>query len=219
MISGADIRRYRKAIGYSQIDFAQRLRVSQSGLSQLENGQIAVSNEHSSQLEEHFSGKDLEMTFKAFLKNRLTTRATAQRALAKATGNYLTLTVWRWEDGYDLGQVPLPDQAVNLVTIQATSNTTIAFQLPNETTHWARDEIFVFEECRAVDILDQDVCLLQFKPPRARTLKTVLAIAQHASISGTLPHLVVLSPRCSTLVANDDSIHFLMRAVFRGRRF
>jgi len=218
MISGADIRRYRKSIGYSQIDFAQRLGVSQSGLSQLENGQITVSSEHHVHLKERFSGQDLEITFSAFLKNRLTNRDTAQRALTEVTGKYLTLTVWRWEDGYDLGHVPLPDQAVNLVTIRATSNTTIAFQLPQETTHWARDEIFVFEECRAVDILDQDTCLLQFKPPRARTLKTVLAIAQHTSISGTLPHLVVLSPRCSTLVASDDSIHFLMRAVFRGRR-
>ncbi len=214
MITGADIRRYRKSIGFNQVDFADQMGLSQSGLSQLESGRIAVSDEHLAQLGDRFSDHE----FEAFLGKRATTRDASRRALTSTTGKYLSLTVFPWEEGYDLGQVPSPDQAVDLVTIRATSKATIAFQMPRESVHWVRGEILVFEECRSDGILDQDICLIQVKPPRARTSKTVLAVARLTSKRGSLPHLTPIVPRSPTLSARDESIMVLMRAVFRGRR-
>ena len=218
MITGADIRRYRKAIGLSQIEFARHMGVSQSGLSQLESGRIAVSDDHLARLKDRFAGQEHKTPFRAFLKIKATTRDASQRALTTPIGKYLTLTVWRWEDGYDLGQVPSPDQAADLVTIRATSKATIAFQMPQESGHWTRDEILVFEECRSVDVVDQDVCLLQVKPPRSRNARTVLAVARRGSTRGSLAQLTPIRSKGSTLAADDEVIRVLMRVTFRGRR-
>jgi transcriptional regulator with XRE-family HTH domain len=214
MITGADIRRYRKSIGLSQVEFAEQLGLSQSGLSQLESGRIAVSDEHLVQLKDRFSDQD----FEAYLSARATTRDASRQALTATTGKYLSLAVYLWEEGYDLGQVPSPEQVVDMVTIRATSNATIAFQMPRESVHWVRGEILVFEECRPADVIDEDICLIQIKPPRARTPKTVLAAARLTSKRGSLLQLTLIAPRSPTLSARDETIRTLMRTVFRGRR-
>jgi len=218
MLTGADIRRYRKTIGLSQIDFARRLGLSQSGLSQLENGRIAVCDDHVHQLQDRFSGRKTDLTFDSFLRQQAATGEASRRALSTDAGKHLTLTVWRWEDGYDLAQMPASELAVDLVTTHATSQATIAFQMTQKSTHWLSGEIFVFEECRPADLLDRDVCLVQFKPPRSQALKTVLAIARSASARSSARQLTPIAPRCPAFDASDKVIRILMRAVFRGHR-
>ncbi len=217
LLTGADIRRYRKSIGLTQLDFAKRMEVSQSALSLLESGRIAVSDDHVERLQERFRGRNVERAFTEYLSALEADRAASGAALTASTGRHLTLTVWRWEDGYDLGQAPSPEQVADLVTIRATSNATIAFQMPQESGHWARDEILVFEECRSADVMDEDVCLLQLKPARTRTPRTVLAVARRSSARRSPAQLTPIRSKGPTFAADNESVQVLMRVSFRGR--
>ena len=138
VLNGADIRRYRKTIRLTQVEFAERMGVSQSALSLLEGGRIAVSEDHAAQLRQRFGGHDFEPQFATFLRDLEARQKGTHAALTRATGRYLTLTVWRWEDGFDLSHAPGPECAVNVVTVRATDRPTIAFQMPRASTHWAK---------------------------------------------------------------------------------
>jgi len=218
MLTSADVKRYRESIGLTQIEFAKRIGVSQSALSLMESGRIAVSDRHVERLREQFLGRGHEQPFTEFLSAVEAERKASGPALTALIGRYLTLTVWRWEDGFDLSRPPAPDQAVSVVTIQSTDRQAIAFQMSRESKYWAGHELLVLAECRPTEVKDRDVCLIQFKPPRTRALKTVLAIAHVASPRGSSPQLTPIAPRCPTLWANDEAIRVLMRTVFRGRR-
>lgn len=217
MLHGADIKRYRKSVGLTQVEFAKRMGVSQSALSLLESGRIAVSDDHVAELTDRFRGRSLKQTFTEFLSALKATQAAAGASLATSTGHYLTLTVWRWEDGFDLGGPPAPEMAVNVVTIRATDKPTIAFQMPRASPHWAQDEILVFEECRPGDLKHGDLCLIHTVRGQARAPRTTIGVAQLGDSRGQGAKIIPLKGKGSALTAKADSIRSLLRVSFRAR--
>lgn len=217
LLNGADIRRYRKSIELTQVDFAKRMGVSQSALSLLESGRIAVSDDHVAELTDRFRGRGLKQMFTEFLLALKATQAAAGASLATSTGHYLTLTVWRWEDGFDLGGPPAPEMAVNVVTMRAADKPTIAFQMPRASPHWAEDEILVFEECAPSELKDGDVCLFGTVTARSRRLRTTLGVAHLGNAQRTAPQIQPLTRRGAPVAANAKFIRTLLRVSFRAR--
>lgn len=217
LLTGADIRRYRKSIGHTQVEFAERMGVSQSALSLMESGRIAVSEDHVDQLKERFRGREVKRAFTDFLTSLKATRAAAGASLATSTGRYLTLTVWRWEDGFDLGGPPAPEMAVNVVTIRATDKPTIAFQMPRVSPHWAKDEILVFEECGPSELKDGDICLVGAVTARSCRLRTTLGVAHLGKVRRMAPQIQPLAPKGAPVAANAESMRTLLRVSFRVR--
>jgi transcriptional regulator with XRE-family HTH domain len=217
VLNGADIRRYRKTIRLTQVEFAERMGVSQSALSLLESGRIAVSEDHVGQLRQQFGGREFKPSFPKFLEDLEVSRKAAQAALTTATGRYLTLTVWRWEDGFDLSHPPGPECAVNVVTVRATDLPTIAFQMPRASTHWAKNEILVFEECQPDELADGDICLLQVATSRSRVPRTTIGLAQLGATSNSPSTITPLKGRGSVMRADSESVRALLRVSFRAR--
>lgn len=175
MISGAGIRRYRKAIRMGQIAFAETMGVSQSTLSALETGRIAISADHIESLKQHFDAPGFAPTFTEFLGLIQREQAGSQAALSAPENRFLTLTLWRWEDGLDLSQRPAPDRARGLVTVRAIDNPAIAFEMNRRTERWEKGEILVFEGCEPQELEDGELCLVQVKRPRAKGSQTMIA--------------------------------------------
>lgn len=217
LLTGVDIRRYRKSIGHTQVAFAERMGVSQSALSLLESGRIAVSEDHVAELKERFRGRDVKRAFTEFLTSLKASRAAAGASLATSTGRYLTLTVWRWEDGFDLGGPPAPETAVNVVSIRVTDKPSIAFQMPRASPHWSKDEILVFEECGPNELKDGDVCLVGAVTARSRRLQTTLGVAHLGKARRGAPKIQPLAPKGAPVAANAESIRTLLRVSFRAR--
>ncbi len=217
LLTGADIRRYRKSIGHTQVEFAERMGVSQSALSLLESGRIAVSEVHVDQLKERFRGRDVKRAFTKFLTSLKARRAAAGASLATSIGRYLTLTVWRWEDGFDLGGPPAPETAVNVVSIRATDKPMIAFQMPQASPHWAKDEILVFEECGPSELKDGDVCLVGVVTARSRRLRTTLGVTHLGKARHDAPQIQPLAPKGAPVAVNAESMRILLRVSFRAR--
>lgn len=131
---------------------------------------------------------------------------------------FLTLTVWRWEDGFDLARPPAPDQAVDLVTVRATDQPAIALAMSKATEHWTKGEILVFEKGRQEDFRDGDICVLQVRLPRAKGARTMLAAAHVAPDKrGKAIQFQPISPAGPLLGPADDAIVGLLRAFYRAR--
>ena len=218
MISGADIRRYRKLIGMNQIAFAERFGVSQSTLSVIEGGRIAVSGEHIERLKSQFDEPRFKHSFSRFLQSLQTERAAGQEALATPEGCLLTLTVWAWAEGFDLGQRPAPDRTRGLVTIRVSHRPAIAFEMNRRTEGWEKGEILVFEQFGPDDVEDGDLCLIQIKRPRARGMQTMIATVR---VSRTT-HLRTLcfepiSPSLPPFAATEVTLIAILILVHRAR--
>ncbi len=217
-MSGLDIRRYRKRIGWNQTRFAERLGVSQSALSLIESGRVAVSEDHITKLRQAFAGSQTRPAFRDFLRDLDRGRAEGQAALTTSRGRYLMLPVWRWESGFDLSSALAPEHAVDMVTVRATKDPTIAFAMTKASEHWTQGEILVFERCRRTDLEDGDVCLLQVRLPRAKRNKTTLAVAHVVpDKGGQTVQFEPISPAGPIFSTKDDALPALLRVVYRGR--
>jgi transcriptional regulator with XRE-family HTH domain len=218
VLTGSDLRRYRKLLGMTQTQFARQLGLAQATLSQIEGGRIALSNEHLQKLGERFKSARFKPTFAEFQRGVEQGMSQSQAALAAPRARYCTLSVWAWEDGFDLGRVPAPDSAVDLVTVRACDKPVIALQVGRQTDHWEAGETFVFEQCSRDDVQDGDICLLQVRPPRARATKTMIAIAHIApGKRGRALHFEPVSPSGAIFAPIDDSLLGILRAIYRGR--
>ena len=94
MLSGSDIRRYRKMLGMTQADFARQLGLAQATLSQIEGGRIALSDEHVQQLDDRFRLGKPALSFKEFKRDAERSMASNQAALSAPHGRYTTFVVW-----------------------------------------------------------------------------------------------------------------------------
>lgn len=218
MISGADVRKYRKTIGMGQVAFAQRLGMSQSTLSVLEGGRIAVSEDHLARLRESFDEPGFKPRFSDFVRELESQAALGQAALAGSEGRFLTLAVYAWEEGFDLSRPPSRAAAAGLVTIRATEQSAIAFEMSRRTEAWEKGEILVFERCEPNDVADGDLVLVQIRKPRARGPQTMIATVRvgrttHGRTYGFEP----VSPASSPFAEGDVTIAALLQLIFRAR--
>jgi len=209
-MTGNDLRRYRRAVGLNQDSFARELGLSQSALSLLEGGKVAISAHHLAKLTAACDQPRFEPRFSRFVEDLERSRAEGQAALSAPMARHVTLTVWAWSEEFDLSRAPAGDQAVGLVTVRSTPNDVIAFQMGEATEAWAAGEILVFEA-------DGDVCLAQVKTSRGRGTQTMLTIAHLApAVRGNTLQLEPLSPAGAIFAAGEDLIA-CMRATFRAR--
>ncbi len=218
MIGGADIRRYRKKIGMNQVAFAERLGVSQSTLSVMEGGRIAVSEEHLARLKQQFDEPRYKPRFSDFIRALETEQAGGQAALTAPEGRFLTLTVWGWEEGFDLSQRPALDRARGLVTVRASDNPALAFEMNRPTERWEKGEILVFERCDPDQVEDGDLCLIQIRRLRARGTQTMIAMVR---VSRTT-HLRMLkfeptSPSLPPFAAAEVTVTAILRLSYRAK--
>lgn len=213
MITGNDIRRYRKTLGLKQAEFATLFEISQSAFSRLESGKIAISDAHFDLLKKRFRAPDFDPPFVDFVRQAAREKTKDLVFLEPTVGRHLLLTVWRWEEGFDLTRVPTQEQGVGLVTIPATDKATIAFQMPRSSQKWLKGDILVFEECKRADIREGDLCLVHYL--RGRGVKTNLAEAAHQA--GGAPLIRMLGGRQEILP--NESIATLLRAIMRIQQF
>lgn len=218
MINGADLRRYRRTIDANQIDFAKRLGVSQSALSQLEGGKTALSEAHVALLKERFADPALPVTFADFLRTLEKGRAESQAALNSPFARYMTLAVWPWDEGFDLGQIPEPDEAVDMVLIRPSAALSIAFQMKKGSDRWRAGDIFVFTQCALSAVEDESICLLQLRQPRARGVRTMIAVAHLTPAKrGQTLQFVPISPTGPIFTPEGDTVLAVLKATYLGR--
>ena len=218
MLNGSDIRRYRKSLGFSQVDFAQEIGLAQSTLSQIEGGRIPLSEEHFELIADKFKGSKYSPTFQEFIENVESGSVESLAALTTPHGQYSTLTVWAWEPGFDLGRAPLLEQAVDLVTVRAVKGHVIALEMNKRTKWWAEGEIIVFETCRPQDLNDGSICLVQTRTSKRSRPKTTVAVAHVRSTkAGRSVQLEPASPPGPVFVVADCDVLALLRAIYRGR--
>lgn len=219
MLTGADVRKYRKLVGLNQVEFAAQLGLAQSTLSLIEGGRISVSDDHVQQLEKKFAAPAYKPSFDEFLGLLERDRSEAQAAVKAPRGRHLTLTVWRWEDGFDLSRTPAPEQAADLITVTATENPAIALRMDRRTEWWSEGETLVFEQYRQDAVHDGDICLVQIRLPRGRGTKTMIAVAHLAPAKrGRSLQLEPISPPGPIFGGNDDNVLALMVATHSSRR-
>lgn len=217
MLTGADIRRFRRALGVNQTEFARRMGLAQSTLSLIEVGRIAVGDEHVQQLLAKFHSPTDKPTFAEFLTEIEKGRAESQAALHAPGTRYLTLTAWRWDNTFDLSRVPPRDTAADLVTVRATDHPVIALQMPRQSEHWADGETLVFEQCRAEDLSDGAICLVQSRGMRGRGLRTSICVVRAAQAKrGRAVQFEPVVPAGPFIAAASDNLVALLRLIHRS---
>jgi len=210
-LKGNDVRQYRRLVGLNQIQFARRLGVTQSSLSRIEAGRIAVADEHVERLIRNFTGQEFKPSFADFQRQLEKEAERQQPALTIEAGRQFLLTVWRWEEGFDLSRIPNADLAVGTVAIPYTKNATIAFEMSRASEKWSKGEIIVFEECPFEDIRPDDPCLVQYVKKRLPI--TTIAIAELARTGVCLRSLISRGGPIP-----EDSLRLVMRATSRVAR-
>ncbi len=218
MVTGSDVRRFRRQIGWNQKRFAERMSLSQSALSLLESGKIGVSDEHLARLRAKFSGDEVSTTFEQFLAE-VNASAAAQRAALHSPGaRHVLLTVWGCEGGLDLARPLPPSQAVGLVAVRDSARPAIALSMPRASAHWAAGEILVFEECSTDHVRNGAVCLVQVAQPRGRGTRTVIAVAHVGPTKREQSlHFEPISPAGPVFAVEPAAIIALLRVTFRAR--
>jgi len=218
LLTGADIRRFRKLLRLSQLEFAGQIELSQPTLSLLEAGRIALTEQHLRVLNENFAKQANGPTFAEFVATIEHERGGQQSALVAPIGRHLTLSVWRWREGWDLSVLPPQTDVVDLVTVPFMTNPAIAFAMPRANEHWAVGEILVFSRCERKEVQNEDVCLIQCTRRRSRSPYTAVALARHVnSGNGRVLQLEMISPAGSALIAEQEQIQVLLRVVYRAR--
>lgn len=218
MLTGFDVRRYRKQLGLSQMDFARQVGVSQGMLSQLESGQINLSHDHLKKLERAFRGPKYELSFDEFQKQAEQEHAERLSALTAQQEQYVALRAWRWSESFDLDAVPPSDGNAALVMVRSSGRPLVAVQLNRRSAHWGAGEILVFEHCQRNDVEEGDICLVKAKPPRARRARAMIALAHKTpSKRGRVLQFEPLSPASAAFTATDETVQAYLRAIFRCR--
>lgn len=217
MVTGSDIRRYRQLLGMKQGEFAERLGLAQSTLSLIEGGRIPVSDDHVARLTSRFADSDLKLRFIDFAEQVKRGAAEGQAALSPPAAAHSTLTVWQWEEGFDLSRQPRPEQAVDLVTIRTLGSAGIALRMKKRTDWWEAGDILVFERSRREDVQDGSICLVQVKGDRSRSARTLIAVAHLAPAKrGRVLQLEPISPAGRVFEADEAVV--ILRAVWRTTR-
>jgi transcriptional regulator with XRE-family HTH domain len=219
VVTGSDIRRYRKSLGMNQTAFARQFGLAQPTLSQIERGRTGVSREHIEALVARFDAPRTRPAFREFLELLEVEKAGQQAALLPPQERHSILPVWDWEEGFDLSRRPEAARAVDLLTVCGSVEPAIALRMPRKKEWWEAGEMFVFERCGRDDLRDADVCLLQVQISRSRNPRTAIAVAHVVPAKrGHLLQYGPVSPAGPFIRGEDEAVLAVLRATFRGRR-
>lgn len=158
MVTGDDLKEYRKRIGLTQIEIAQRLGIPQQTYSNLETGRINIGPDRIDQFKAAFDHSDVDPSFSRFLEEIEAAARQRTPALESPLARQVAVTVWRWAE-FRLDRLMPAEAAVGIVMIPFTDRRVIAVQMDARTELWKRGEILVFEECQVGELDDRDIAL------------------------------------------------------------
>lgn len=214
MLTGLDLRRYRKATGRTQAEFAERMGLAQATLSQIEIGRIRFSDEHLQRARSAFIGPEFSPTFADFEKR---VESGGLGAVPTPDSLHVTIPVWTYDETFDLARRPAPGDAVDLVTVRSGAQPVLALRMDRGSEEWTTGETFVFARCGANDVSNGDLCLLQVRGQRGRSAHTTLARARVLQAArGKTYQFEPIQP-AGPMLAADESVQAVLRAVYRGR--
>ncbi len=218
MESGADIRKYRKALKLSQRVFSAKLKLSQATISLTESGKIGVSDTVTDRLREVFNKPEYKPRFDDFRRRVDSERKGAQTLVGSPLVNHSTLPVWLWEDGFDLGSAPSTLEWRGVVTVRVPTEDAIAFEMPKGSGVWVAGEILVFRRSSLDACRGGELCLVQHRRPRTRAATTLIAtLRRNASTRRRSFSFEPCDPEESTFAADPVRLETLLQCLFRGR--
>ncbi len=158
MISGEDLKDYRRRLGLTQTEIAERVRIPQQTYSNLETGKIQVNAERIAQFKAAFDHTDADPSFSRFLEEIEAAARQRTPALESPLARQVAVTVWRWAD-LRLDRIMPAEAAVGIVMIPFTDRRVIAVQMDADTELWKKGEILVFAEGPVGELDDRDIAL------------------------------------------------------------
>ena len=218
MQSGADIRKYRKALKLSQREFSAKLELSQATLSLTESGKIGVSDTVTDRLRAVFNKPEYKPRFDDFCRRVDSERKGAQTLVGNPLVNHSTLPVWLWEDGFDLGSAPSTLEWRGVVTVRVPTEDAIAFEMPKGSGAWVAGEILVFRTVSLDACNGGELCLVQHRRPRARAATALFAtLRRDSSVRRRSFSFEPGNPEEESFAADPDRIDAILRCVYRAR--
>jgi transcriptional regulator with XRE-family HTH domain len=218
MASGADIRKYRKALKLSQREFSDKLGLSQATLSLTESGKVGVSDTVVERINQEFNKPAYKPQFDEFCRRVDSERRGAQTLVGNPLVNHATLPVWLWEEGFDLGSAPSTLEWRGVVTVRVSSDEAIAFEMPKGSGAWVAGEILVFRTTTLDECSGGELCLIQHRRPRARAATTMIATLRRDSSARRRSFSYDPgNPEDESFAADPDRIEAVLRCVFRAR--
>ncbi len=218
MLPGSDLRKYRKKLGLSQHQVARLLGVSQASLSMIESGKFAISSGLHAKIEKVFNKAPYSPKYSSFCRKVEAERQSQQSLVGHPEVTFQILPVWEWEDGFDLSAAPSSIQPSGLVATRVTAEGAIAFQMPGGSAWWVEGEILVFAKSDLDRCRTGDLCLVQIRPPRARSARTSLVVVRFGDSgrSGRL-ELEPTDRSQPSYSPDPDQLEGLLRCVYRAR--
>jgi transcriptional regulator with XRE-family HTH domain len=178
MLTGTDLRRYRRAIGLNQEQLAERLGVSQSTLSLLEGGRIPLADSYLDKLNEQFNRASVKVKFADYVRRVEEERREGLALVGNAAVSYATIPVWRWEPNFDLGSPASALTPQAWITVRAPSDEVIAFRMPKGSAWWADGEILAFLRTEPARAPTGALALVQLAIPKVRVPHTTLVLVR-----------------------------------------
>ncbi len=179
MPTGADIKRYRKVLKLGQREFAALLGVSQPSLSLAESGKVGVSEALQQKLIAVFNKPGHSPTYDDFCRTLEEQRRSGQTLVGNPSVTYVTVPVWLWEEGFDLGAPPEVVESRGVVTVRTASTEVIAFEMPAGASFWVAREVLVFARTGVDKCRTGDLTLVQLKSVNAKLPNTFIAVVHY----------------------------------------
>ena len=141
-----------------------------------------------------------------------------RNGVQQAAPTLATIRAWRWSGSFDLDVVPPSDGDAGLVMVRSSGRPLVAVQLIPRSAHWGAGEILVSEQASPQEVNDGELCLVRVQHPRARGMRTVIAVAHFAHPKrGRTLRFEPISPAGAALPADDGRVIAVFRAIYRGR--
>lgn len=214
MLSGADLRKYRKKLGLSQHDMAKALGVSQASLSQVESGKLAISSKLQAKMEKEFGKAKYPVRYPDFARTVEKERQSQQTLVGNPDVTFQLLPVWEWEDNFDLSAAPSSLERRGVAAVRTIPDGAIAFAMPKGSALWAEGEILVFTRASLKECRTGDLCLVQVRPARSSSVRSMIVSVRQEE-SG--PHFEPANRTEPTIAADPRRIEGLLKCVYRAR--
>jgi len=209
------LRRYRRALGLRQADFAKRVGVTQAAVSLLEAGRMPLSEALAQTIWNEFDRPGVRPRLGRFLEQQ----ASEQRQSAPmASRSFTTLPVFTWTPRLDLEDDPGTMPTRGLVTVLlAPGSRALVLEMPEKTDAWVSGEILVFAVCGVEHCRADDLCLLRPARSRRRNATVVARVVRPRGKSMAARHFEPLLPKGPRVPARADAVKDVLRCVYRAR--
>jgi transcriptional regulator with XRE-family HTH domain len=211
-ITGAAVRAYRRELGLNQKQFAETLGVSQGAISLWEAGRIEIGKQSQQRLLEVFDDRRHDPQLGAFLKRFERERGCQTPLATNPLMRSITMTVWKWNDQFDLGPSQSGLEPCGMVTVCIDElGPAVAIEMP-AAGRSERGDIVVFT--RTDDTAPSSTGRWLVQQGRGHGASQVLVLEVKRGGSSP-PRSTVLFPKGAAY--QPSTVDAVFRAVFEGR--